>query len=996
MRAINVCNPLTNFSFPAAAAIAGTPWLALIQRGGGCTFSKKIYVAAKWGAATAATIYNYGSRMGNDIQAMTHPAAAGLAAAGESLLHNFKQDSRQLVSDKNLSCETQRARACELRVVLLPYFILISFARMKPDGNHELFQASKDTTMPFISSSATNSNANCSCPATNKLSHANSSKYREKITSPQEGTILSAARESEVTDICNGNIPKGGSPSEALHGWPLVNPCQKLPKGNGRSKPHRHFDQQPKEISPTKFTQKDFPGKDIFLFWAKKVGDSNTVTPWTKSSKKPLEPQRPSSDSHCNISNEEAEGLKGGCWSPCTSPETLQRKRRRDLFPDLEIFRQLDAHVLHVSEQLKTNQGSLSIQTIVPLITKGAKQQLEKARAIWMWLCHNIEYDVDGFLGLSEKIHIPEQVLWSGRGVCSGYAHLCHEMCKEAGLTCVEVSGYGRGAGYSQGQSCLQKKSNHMWNAVKLDTQWFLLDACWGAGLVDVEKRLFIPRHEDFFFLTDPEDFIESHYPDEPEWQLIQPPISLQVFEGRAFKSPAFFKLQLILLSPDTSVLHTDRGAATVSLASTHSTEFTYQLLKLCHDNSKEDIGKTHGMLTMSYKRMALKVFLPSEGLFELQIFARPSDSRKPYSWVCSFHVECLESSCKVELPENPFPFWGLHPKAREFGIEECNWEEDVTVATTGTLKLALQTQWPLLATYELVHPDLDNALSSKCLVSQVQEEKLSCHVLCPFVGYYRLSAFVKGIGEEEFKNAANFLICCSGSINHNELFPLGLSPHCGSGISSQWRGLSNPSHTNPIINTKKGRCTITFHTQPGFEVTATLSKDKITNNTYPMERYVLVTHLENKVSVSILIPESGVYKVSLYGRDTESKEFTHVCDYVVRCFASLQWLPFPRAYSLWRRGCVLLQPRTGVLQEESWVRFRIRMPGAYSAHVVGHSRMELKLGQSKVWEGDVYTGLAGTTLKVAVKFSRESPSMDVVLLFNVEGSSSTPADSLG
>lgn len=41
-----------------------------------------------------------------------------------------------------------------------------------------------------------------------------------------------------------------------------------------------------------------------------------------------------------------------------------------------------------------------------------------------------LEYDVDGFLGLSEKIHMAEQVLQTGRAVCSGYAHLCCEMCR--------------------------------------------------------------------------------------------------------------------------------------------------------------------------------------------------------------------------------------------------------------------------------------------------------------------------------------------------------------------------------------------------------------------------------------------------------------------------------------------------------------------------------------------------------------------------------------
>ncbi|KAL8206551.1 UNVERIFIED_CONTAM: hypothetical protein K2H54_008842 [Gekko kuhli] len=835
------------------------------------------------------------------------------------------------------------------------------------------------------------------------------------MTSSQEDPkMLADAREMEMMDICNGNILKAGSSSEALSSSPLMDHFQRLSGENRRNKRLGHVGQQPKEASTktTKSNQKDCPNKDIFLFWAQKADETSKGDTGSLDSKKPPKQPRLEERSPIRASKERVENSKQGTQSSPRSPGTTQKVTRKDLFPNSDVFRQLDAHVLRVSEQLKPKQETLSIRTIVPLLTRTAKNQLEKVRAIWVWLCHNIAYDVDGFLGLSEKIHIPEQVIQTGRGVCSGYAHLCRRMCQEAGLICVEVSGYGRGAGYCRGQSCQQKKSNHMWNAVKLGASWFLLDVCWGAGLVDVEKRLFVPstltipqlsipdlpaeRHDDFFFLTDPEHFIESHWPDEVEWQLIQPPITLEDFEKRVFKTPEFFKLLLGLLSPDTFVIKTDRGEATVSLTSALSMEFTYQLSQLRQDGSEEDVAPTHGMLTVSERKMVLKVFPPTEGLFGLKIFARPPGSAEPYTWVCSHQIECSESNGKEELPENPFPFWGLHPQAEELGVEGCDWEEDLTVATTGRLKLGLQTSRPLSATYELFHRELDASLSKQCLLAQAEEEKLSCCVLCPRLGYYRLSVFLKGLDETELKNAANFLVWCSSPVNRNELYPSGLSTHCGPGVSSRRMGLFHPSHTTPVINTKQGRCNITFHTQPGLEVAATLGKDGRATKIYSMERYVLVTHLENKVSVSVLLPESGVYRVSLYGRKASGEEFVHVCDYVVRCFASPQWLPFPRVYSLWARGCVLLQPRTGILEEESRVRFRVKMPKVYSALVVGHSRTQLKLGQNKVWEGDVSTGPAGTMLKVAVKFSPESTSMDVILSFDVESRSSTLGDTSG
>ncbi|KAM7161232.1 E3 ubiquitin-protein ligase RNF128 [Macrochelys suwanniensis] len=71
---LNACSPLANFS----EAGAGQAWLALIQRGGGCTFADKIRLAAERGAA-GAVIYN--SRgTGDEMLPMSHPGAGDIVA----------------------------------------------------------------------------------------------------------------------------------------------------------------------------------------------------------------------------------------------------------------------------------------------------------------------------------------------------------------------------------------------------------------------------------------------------------------------------------------------------------------------------------------------------------------------------------------------------------------------------------------------------------------------------------------------------------------------------------------------------------------------------------------------------------------------------------------------------------------------------------------------------------------------------------------------------
>ncbi|KAM4709061.1 kyphoscoliosis peptidase-like [Discoglossus pictus] len=646
-------------------------------------------------------------------------------------------------------------------------------------------------------------------------------------------------------------------------------------------------------------------------------------------------------------------------------------------------FGLIDDHVVGLSKQIKPE--NYSIQEIVQKITEKSHNDIEKIRAIWIWLCHNIKYDVEGYLGLSEKIYKPEDVQRTGKGVCSGYASLCKDMCREIGVRCREVPGYSRGTEYSEGHSFHRTKSNHMWNTVELDNQWYLLDACWGAGTVDLQKRSFIQSYDDFFFLTDPEDFIETHWPDDPAWQLLETKVTFEEFEQKIFKTSEFFRLQLCSISPKVFHLKTDHGEVVLSLGCLYPVEFSYKIYRIL-DNERSFVEKTHGILTMHESGMSLRVIPPTEGLYELMIFARPTDTKDTYRWVCSYQIECPEPKCSQELPENPFHFWGLHQKGGDFGISGYNFERDLIVAETGSLHIMFKTSRPLLAMYELAHKELTGSFSKNCFVSHIEEHQLGCHLLLPFHGYYRLSLFVKDLDGNNFKNTANLLIKCTSPINHNELFPSNLSNHCGPGINSKRNGLSDPSHVSPIINTTTGKCNITFHTGPDIEVFTVLEKDNVKNNVYSLDRYCLITQIEHKISISVLLPESGYYKLSLYSRSQDVQEFGHVCDYVIRGLSDNYLPPFPKLYSAWRHNYTLLHPRSGLLTADSWVDFRVKIPGACKVAVISPVKTELRLIKNKIWEGSIFTGPAASLIKLAVKFTQNSPTMDILMAFKAQG----------
>ncbi|XP_034091343.1 uncharacterized protein ky [Gymnodraco acuticeps] len=677
--------------------------------------------------------------------------------------------------------------------------------------------------------------------------------------------------------------------------------------------------------------------------------------------------------------------------TPCTVTGG-KRRRRKDLFTNSEVFNRVNSHVIRAGVELK-EKCVYDVKTIVRSITQGARNELERLRAIWVWLCHNIEYDVSGYLGRSEKLSSPEEVIAAGRGVCCGYSSLCSEMCREVGIECQEVPGHSKGIGYLQGQSLENVKSDHQWNSVLLDGQWFLLDACWGAGRVDMEHESFVKRFDDFYFLTDPEEFIESHFPDEQRWQLLDTPIPLEEFGRRVFKTSAFFTTELRLIQPHHSHIVTDDGEANVSIGFSRPTTFTYEMTQhqdFLHSGvseQKESSNSSYGLLTVSHRSMKLKLLPPATGVYDVKVFARPETATTHLVWVCSFTVECPVPRAMEEIPENPFLSWGLQPVAGSLGVAGSSQDSKAAEVEEGVFVLTLKSSRPLMLLCELVHPALEATVAKRCVATQIQPDVLTCHVMCPLRGFYRLSVFVRDYEKTEvkFQNAANFLLHCKGKVvSRDELYPPNLGSACGPGSRTIEAGLSKFSHTTALVSTQQGKCNITFHNQRDLELHTVLSREENQTAAIPLSRHVFCTFTDSKVTVSASLPDAGVYRLALYAKITPGGDFSPMCDFVVRNSCVQPGPPFPCVYSAWRKGCVLFEPRVGLLEPVTWVRFRVRVPGAQRVSVMGETRTDLKMNKSRVWEGDVLSGNGLQPLKLAAT-SGESTDMAVLMIFDIK-----------
>lgn len=220
---------------------------------------------------------------------------------------------------------------------------------------------------------------------------------------------------------------------------------------------------------------------------------------------------------------------------------------------------------------------------LVSYLTGNLTDPAQKARAIAVWIAYWVQRD-----GYRRKILIqysnnnrkaPESlqndILKTRIGTSQEFAELFQELATIAGLESVIIKGY---AGYSipsfryhpplyaAGEVILNRIQNDTnyplqryqasWNAVKIKDKWHLLDTYWMIASntlytaqdisSDRAMRHFLDKRmqhlpsptelkqgkniNNNFFFASPHQFIKTHFPLDPKWQLLSKPVSWSTF----------------------------------------------------------------------------------------------------------------------------------------------------------------------------------------------------------------------------------------------------------------------------------------------------------------------------------------------------------------------------------------------------------------------------------------------------------------------------------
>ena len=164
-------------------------------------------------------------------------------------------------------------------------------------------------------------------------------------------------------------------------------------------------------------------------------------------------------------------------------------------------------------------------------LCQNASSEQDKVSQFYDWLTHRVAYDVKRFQRHQTNVQALTKTLSRRKGLCRDYAAVFDALCQEAGIASFTVVGYAKGHGYCPGDTFF--KAEHAWNAVRIDSQWHLLDATWGSGYLTKNRKtrlVFVRNPTKDWFLTAPTSMCHNHLPVDPCWQLLEQPVPMRIF----------------------------------------------------------------------------------------------------------------------------------------------------------------------------------------------------------------------------------------------------------------------------------------------------------------------------------------------------------------------------------------------------------------------------------------------------------------------------------
>lgn len=507
-----------------------------------------------------------------------------------------------------------------------------------------------------------------------------------------------------------------------------------------------------------------------------------------------------------------------------TTDEISQVKEWKTLLEQLKNNKQINTYALSKKREQFSNLDEL-IQFIK---NSPAKNTIEKAYVIFLWTTHNISYDVVSFKTGKFKSQDAESVFINGMGVCEGYATLFKEICDRVGIECIKIVGYAKGIGYNIGDK--MDKTNHAWNAIKVETKWYFVESTWGSGAVDGQMQ-FIRMYNPYYFLTPAHAFIYTHYNE--EHQYLKNKITLSDFEKLPFLNVRYhlfglnvINSQVITDSKNPIFIEYSAPKETILLVTLFNEDFT----DIQNSSIMQRDSKTH--------KYGISMFLPQKNKkYYFRMFAKENKNDE-LTHIATYIINRTGDQTNLSFPPYQLEY--------DYGIKCLSHNSQIISTDKSPLFLEFSTAKDTELINSLLEENGQTIQNSTLSQRDAKSDRYGMFFMLPDkISKYKINIFAKNSSEPNSKYLTQFLIFKTGNQMNYELPNYAIEHK---------NGIKLLSHSSQLIYADKNVIDLEFFLPDNSSLTGAI-KDPNKNN---IDNMVLVQNKfesNNLVEMKLSIP---------------------------------------------------------------------------------------------------------------------------------------------
>ncbi|XP_069109200.1 hillarin-like [Argopecten irradians] len=385
-------------------------------------------------------------------------------------------------------------------------------------------------------------------------------------------------------------------------------------------------------------------------------------------------------------------------WTPQMKDDVEDLVEFDSDMPEPRTQQDVDKHARQAPAALNNSFTNL-ITYLTGDLDNSDRPEVFKARALMVWLSIQ-DVDSKEVKRKEGNTDTPDGYITLLAQKRTTYSTVFLVLCLNANIKCKQIEGVGKSGGYQPGDTDLGGLST--WNAIFVEGSWhlvhpFLICRCIVGGrtggwikleagsnterkqelktTVGMVKNAF----EEYYFMTNPSEFIYMCHPSDERWQLLQNTVTRPQFIDKAYLLPPFFGLGLRLKTKDACVYEAQDGEVMIKIdapaKNANAINMYYEFLL-----KEESNAENNSLLSMETRprlvslircgeRWKIRVRFPIKGTFKLRIFGAPNNV--PLLLLGEFRLDCPSprKEC-LPLPIDPKEVgFGPGPFAERSGL---------------------------------------------------------------------------------------------------------------------------------------------------------------------------------------------------------------------------------------------------------------------------------------------------------------------------------------